>query len=118
MISEDPGTYDIHAISVGGWPRLVTPIIQFTKSLNYDPKEFPIDFHNAMESNINKLIQKAEIDSNKPTSYVLRYAGVLPVPDGVNASKVVYGFKAPIAMTLAPWFAHVIPHFKFIHVLR
>jgi hypothetical protein len=23
-----------------------------------------------------------------------------------------------VAMTLAPWFAHVVPHFRFIHVLR
>ena len=27
MVSEDPETYDIHADIVGGWPRVVLPVL-------------------------------------------------------------------------------------------
>ena len=30
MVSEDPETYDIHADLVGGWPRIVTPVLEVT----------------------------------------------------------------------------------------
>lgn len=28
MVSEDPETYDIHADLVGGWPRIVEPVLE------------------------------------------------------------------------------------------
>jgi hypothetical protein len=28
MVSEDPETYDIHADIVGGWPNVVTPVLE------------------------------------------------------------------------------------------
>jgi len=47
-----------------------------------------------------------------------RIPGALPKPQGTSSSHVKYAFKAPVAMTLIPWFAHLEPHFKFLHVLR
>ena len=47
-----------------------------------------------------------------------RIPGALPKPQGTSSSHVKYAFKAPVAMTLVPWFAHLEPHFKFLHVLR
>ena len=44
--------------------------------------------------------------------------GVLPHPANVTVQAVLYGFKAPVAMTLAPCFAEQSPHFKFVHVVR
>ena len=28
MVSEDPETYDIHADIIGGWPNVVTPVLE------------------------------------------------------------------------------------------
>jgi len=48
----------------------------------------------------------------------LAVGGVLPHPANVSVQSVLHGFKAPVAMTLAPCFAEESPHFKFVHVLR
>jgi hypothetical protein len=31
---------------------------------------------------------------------------------------VKFGFKAPVAMTLAPWWQNLLPNFRLLHVLR
>ena len=31
MVSEDPETYDIHGDIVGGWPHVVTPVLEVEK---------------------------------------------------------------------------------------
>lgn len=49
---------------------------------------------------------------------MLAKGGALKKPVGASASLISFGFKAPVAMTLSPWFAHLIPHFKLLHVLR
>ena len=56
--------------------------------------------------------------SKKPDSHSLGRAGVLSKPEGSKAAYISYGFKAPIAIALAPWFAHAMPHFKLIQVVR
>jgi hypothetical protein len=118
MVSEDPETYDIHADSVAGWPTIVNPILQATKSLNYEFKMLPPNLQQSVNDQLNILIQKATEDSRKPTSYRLAVGGALPRPANKDATSISFGFKAPVAMTLAPLWAHVIPNFKFLHVLR
>ena len=49
---------------------------------------------------------------------MLAVGGALRKPRGTNASRVDFGFKAPVAMTLAPWWAKMLPHFQLLHVLR
>jgi hypothetical protein len=73
-----------------------------------------------IEGNLKRLLRQVDIDSHKPTSYVLAKGGVLPKPDPneTTAKDVKYGFKAPVAMTLVPWWAYLIPDFKFLHVVR
>jgi len=118
MVSEDPETFDIHADSVGGWPTIVSPVIERTRSLAYDPATLPAPLQTRMKSALGQLLQIAEADSHKPTSHVLAKGGALPKPNGVGARRVKYGFKAPVAMTLAPYWAHLLPHFRLLHVLR
>lgn len=31
MVSEDPETYDIHGDIIGGWPTVVTPVLEVKK---------------------------------------------------------------------------------------
>ena len=118
MVSEDPETYDIHADAVGGWPPVVGPIIEQTKTLAYDPSMLPQPLQAKMKDALGKLLEIAEGDSVKPTSYVLAKGGALPRPKGISVSRIKYGFKAPVAMALAPYWAYMLPHFRLLHVLR
>jgi len=118
MVSEDPETFDIHGDLMGGWPPVVKPIIKAARTLNYDPATLPSDVHSRSTSALTRLVRQAEGDSHKPTSYVLAVGGALPRSSSARASGVSFGFKAPVAMTLAPYWAHLTPHFKLLHVLR
>lgn len=118
MVSEDPETYDIHGDAVGGWPTVVAPVIRMTRSLNYDPTKFnPLSF-NGISKKLQVIIDLAKRDSTKPTSFTLAVGGALAKPKNTSAPLISYGFKAPVAMTMAPMFAHLVPHFKFLHVVR
>ena len=118
MVSEDPETYDIHADSVLGWPTIVNPILEATRSLNYEMSTLPQALQQNIKNQLNLLINKATEDSTKPASYKLAVGGALPRPANTDATKIKYGFKAPVSMTLAPLWADVLPHFRFLHVLR
>ncbi len=119
MVSEDPETYDIHADLVGGWPPVVSPVIKYAKKLDYDLNiDFPNDFKDTSLNKINQIISQVKIDSNKPTSYKLAVGGVLPKPINIIANAISHGFKAPVSMTLLPFWYHIIPNLKFLHVVR
>eukprot|EP01041_Mallomonas_annulata_P003225 gene3225-6375_t len=118
MVSEDPQTYDIHADIVGGWPTIVTPVIQATHSLSYEPKALPTDIYSETVDRITKLLGRATEDSSKPQSFILARGGVLRRPPGTEATAVSFGFKAPVAMTLLPFWVSVAPNLKFLHVVR
>lgn len=119
MVSEDPETYDIHADSASGWPTFVTPVISHAKSLDYDPVLFPDALKQSTTSSLMKIINKAAVDANKSQSFKLAVGGALPRPtDMKRVSSVKYGFKAPVAMTLVPFWSLLLPNFKFLHVVR
>jgi hypothetical protein len=118
MVSEDPETYDIHADLVRGWPEVVTPVVTATRSLDYTPSKMNTALQERTRKNVGAILGQVDKDSVKPQSFKLAVGGVLPHPEGVQATAVKYGFKAPVAMTLTPWFAELSPHFKMVHVLR
>jgi hypothetical protein len=118
IVSEDPETYDIHADLFGGWPKVVAPLLETTGSITYDPDTLPPQLRSSTESNLRRLLSQAAKDSHKPESKTLAVGGALPTPSHVHAVDVLYGFKAPVAMTLIPWWKKLNPHFMFLHVLR
>lgn len=118
IVSEDPETYDIHADLFGGWPKVVTPVLEAAGSIIYDTKDLPPQLQTSTETNLRRLLTQAERDSHKPESKRLAVGGALPTPPDVHASNVLYGFKAPVAMTLVPWWRKLNSHFMFLHVLR
>lgn len=137
MVSEDPETYDIHADIVGGWPPVVSKVISHTKSLNYNVDDIPTNERNDIMSSISMIIDLATKDSHKPTSYIIskgkltvhtldhdindtiiNLGGVLPKMKNTNAKGILFGFKAPVAMTLVPFWEARTLDFKFLHVLR
>jgi len=144
VVSEDPETYDIHGDLMGGWPTVVKPVVQNVKTLNYWPEDaagdnnkqsrldpaaanaarkqlpnvLPTNVDLAVGSSLRRLIDQARRDSHKPQSFVLARGGALPRPTGADAKRVSFAFKAPVAMTLTPYWAHLEPHFKLLHVLR
>lgn len=71
-----------------------------------------------MNLEIKRLLHRAELDSTKPPSNKLAVGGVLPKPPHIQAKYVKYGFKAPVAMTLLPYWVHLLSSSMFIHVLR
>ena len=46
---------------------------------------------------------KARVDSLKPQSNILAVGGALRKPPGTSAVRIEFGFKAPVAMTLTPY---------------
>lgn len=118
IVSEDPETYDIHADLFGGWPKVVTPILEEAGSITYDTQDLSPQLRSSTESNLRRLLTQVEKDSHKPESKILAVGGALPHSPDVHASDVIYGFKAPVAMTLVPWWRKLNPHFMFLHVLR
>lgn len=67
---------------------------------------------------MEKLLNLVDSDSRKIESDVLAVGGCLPKPLNVTANSVKYGFKAPVAMTLGPYWAYLLKDFKMLHVLR
>ena len=55
---------------------------------------------------------------HKPPTRRLGSGGSVLKPSGVTAKNVEVGFKAPVAMTLVPFYAYIEPHVRFLHVLR
>eukprot|EP00605_Chrysophyceae_sp_TOSAG23-4_P000618 GSChrysophyteH1.ASY1.ANO1.697.1 assembled CDS len=116
MVSEDPETFDIHGDLIGGWPTVVAPVVKNARTLNY--RVLPPNVNRAVSSNLRKLVAQARTDSRKPQSFVLAKGGALPRPKNSDASRVSFGFKAPVAMTLAPFWSYIEPHVMLLHVLR
>jgi hypothetical protein len=67
---------------------------------------------------LHRLLRQVQADSVNTQSFQLAKGGALKRPAGIVANLVEYGFKAPVAMTLTPWWQDVLPHFKFLHVIR
>lgn len=121
MVSEDPETFDIHADLMGGWPPIVKPLVRITRSLAYNPAELAQsqpNLHRQVSDALSRLVAQAAADSHKPTSYRLAVGGALPRSPLYTVSRVKFGFKAPVAMTLTPYWAQLMPHFKLLHVVR
>ena len=112
MVSEDPETYDTHANVIGGWPTLVDKVLEQTHNLDYDPENFSKNLHVQIEKDVTTLLTASAKDSQKPQGHKLGKGGQLPKMPGASAEHISFGIKAPISMTLVPWFAHVVPHFR------
>ena len=69
-------------------------------------------------SAVRKIIERLKIDVKKKPSKRLGVGGLVNRPEGAIASRVQMAFKAPVAMTLLPFFAHAVPKVMFLHVLR
>ncbi len=91
---------------------------QHTHSIQYDPDTFPENLKYSTTDMIQKLLKRAEEDSTKPTSYKLAVGGLLPKNKNADAHYVKFGFKAPVAMTMVPWWFKYIPNAKFLHIVR
>ena len=78
MVVDDMGTYDIHAEIVKGWPKIVTPVIEITKSLHYDINDIPGTVRNNTTKSLHILLKETEDKiANKS----------LPVPENISAKK-------------------------------
>ena len=120
MITEDQFTYDIHANEVGGWPNLVKPVIDHTHSLDYTPSSLPYHIQQHTTVCVNQIVNKVISVATSRSPYIrsIQAGVVVETPAGVKASKVNVGFKAPVSMTMLPYFVHLYPKVMFLHVLR
>lgn len=119
---------------MGGWPAVVKPVVSSVHTLNYLPPSagsaggggkagrtganVPQQVHNRVSSSLRRLVARAREDSSKGQSFKLAVGGALPRAKGTSAGGVSFGFKAPVAMTLAPYWASLEPHFRLLHVVR
>lgn len=84
----------------------------------YDPSTFPPQLHQKLSSSLKALLSRAELDSHLPESQILAVGGVLNKPAHIDAAAIKFGFKAPISMVFVPFWKHLLPRFKFLHVVR
>ena len=78
----------------------------------------PETIRKKISNDLQNLLNLAESDSRKLESYTLAVGGALTKPSNIKVSGVKYGFKAPVAMTLAPFWASLLSDFRMLHVLR
>ncbi len=109
MVVDDMGTYDIHAEIVKGWPKIVTPVLDITKSLHYDIYDIPDAVRHSTIESLQILLEETEGKITNKT---------LPIPKYISAKNIYFGFKAPISMALLPFWVNIIPKIKFIHIIR
>lgn len=91
---------------------------QETRSISYNPAKLPEKIRTSVSGLLQKLLNLVESDSRKSESHILAKGGSLPKPSNVTAKAVKYGFKAPVAMTLGPYWSYLLNDFKMLHVLR
>jgi hypothetical protein len=103
MIVEDNGTKDHHGEVMGGWPRVVKPVLSAAHTLDYEVESLPTDLRESTHNAIKKLLALCEIAVKKVKG---------------SARKVKYGLKAPVSMALVPFFASVTRPLKYLHVVR
>ena len=78
MVSEDPETYDVHAKLFGGWPNIVSAVLQHVHALKYEPETFPSDLHTTVEAFLKQVVIQAGGDSKKPQSFRMGTGGAFP----------------------------------------
>ena len=72
----------------------------------------PETIRKKISNDLQNLLNLAESDSRKLESYTLAVGGALTKPSNIKVSGVKYGFKAPVAMTLAPFWAYLLSDFR------
>ena len=87
-------------------------------TLNYNPTDLPFNIQKSVSSWLHQIVNKVNHDLNKVASSKTAGGGTLRTPPGSRASRVKVGFKAPVSMTLLPYFVHLYPKVMFLHVLR
>jgi hypothetical protein len=120
MVAEDPNTLDIHGAVMGGWPPVANPILDTTHNLHYSLDAIAKPLRNITSASLKTLLGVTYIEAREPNSQYKRKAGTVNVKQGIDAiaSRVDFGFKAPISMGLCPFWADLLPNFKFLHVIR
>lgn len=98
--------------------KLFSHCEQCTKNIFYEPKNLPETLYKKTVNLLTKFLTLLESNSHKKTSHTLAVGGVLPRPANINSRNIEYGFKGPISMTLAPFFALLLNDFRILHVLR
>lgn len=118
LVVEDPGTFDIDANEVGGWPPVVNAVLEETHSADYQLDQLSEDTLNKTNIAIQKILNKLSTDSKRLFKNKRGNGGVLPYDTKYRINSIKYGFKAPVSMTLVPFWASTIENFKFLHVVR
>lgn len=120
MISDDTKTYDIHASIVEGWPSIVKPILQETHTINYSISSLSSHVQTNIIQSVNKILLQTEQNSQRSSSYnkKMSISALKLSRSSIKAKEIKYGFKAPVSMTLLPIWTEVIPHMRFIQVVR
>lgn len=113
MVVEDKGTQDVHAKELSGgegWPGLVSKILNWTHSPDYELDDLPQKISSVASSELGSLLKNIAVAATVLTNVKGKAGG--------NASYVSFGFKAPVSMLLLPFFRRELPAFKMIHVVR
>ena len=56
MVFEDKNTLDVHAESVGGWPKIAHPLLNYTKSLDYSYDSLPKILQDYLKISLRKIL--------------------------------------------------------------
>lgn len=118
MVVDDRGTNDVHAAEMGGWPPVVSPVLNSVKAADYELNKVS---RNIREGTMNKMSRFIDSMKRQGTN---GHNKLLKRKDGGEkvkvASGVSYGYKAPVSMLLVPFLRDIYAKsgFKFLQVVR
>merc|ERR1712023_217155 len=98
MVVDDLCTNDIHGDCIGGWPPLVNKAMSVKHTVDVNTKKFDPARKQELLQSLEKLLNNTVNDIHK---IEMKRAHSRP-----NCIK--YGFKAPVSMTLTPWWHDVL----------
>jgi hypothetical protein len=81
---------------VGGWPKVVAPVLQYAHSVKYKPEDFPEDLQRRTRASVKQILDEVKNFTTRKmiSTRMKKLGGLIPSRPGVYSSKISYGFKA------------------------
>ena len=132
MLIDDSRTMDIHGSVLfrgKGWPPLAVAVLNEFHSAYYEMANVSLFVQNAstrelgklrdrLERRLQRLLEREERRRQDRTNMTLNGEAASPAGTTPTATKITYGFKAPVTMLLVPLLRHVFGPIKYLHVVR
>ena len=77
-----------------------------------------MNLQKSVSAAVHTVLENLKLDKKKKPTRKLGVGGLVSRPKDAIAEKVDVAFKAPVSMTVVPFFVQTVPKVMFLHVLR